>query len=68
MDGFAWNEYWIVGLLVICVLGPIAIVLLTQNFFDDPEDVGARHYDFKSLPDNNDDGKADNGASGDRDR
>ena len=44
-----WNEILVVGLLALCVLGPIVVVLLTQNLLDSPDDIPAEHFDFDSA-------------------
>jgi hypothetical protein len=46
MAGINWNEVLVIGLLALCVLGPIVVVLLTQNLLDSAEDIPAEHFDF----------------------
>lgn len=47
MAGINWNEVLVVGLLALCVLGPIIVVLLTQNLLKSTEEIPAEHFDFK---------------------
>lgn len=49
MSGWNWNEFLVAGLLAVCILGPICVVLLTQNLLDSYNDIGAEHYDFDCI-------------------
>lgn len=49
MSGWDWNEFLLAGLLAVCILGPIGVVLLTQNLLDSYDDIGAEHYDFDRI-------------------
>ena len=49
MSGWNWNEFLLAGLLAVCILGPICVVLLTQNLLDSYDDIGAEHYDFDRI-------------------
>lgn len=50
MSAWNWEDFLVVGLLTLCVLGPICVVLLTQNLLDPIDDLGAEHFDFDDVP------------------
>ena len=52
MGQLDWGEVMIVVLLALCVMGPICVVLLTQNFPDAADDVGPEHFDFDAVKGN----------------
>jgi hypothetical protein len=41
----SWDDFLIVALFALSVLGPIFVVLLTQNILGPGDEVGAQHYD-----------------------
>ncbi len=45
----SWDDFLIVALFALSVLGPIFMVLLTQNILGPSDEVGARHYDADSV-------------------
>lgn len=50
-----WEQFLVVGLLAVCILGPICVVFLTQNLLDSSDDIGREHFEFteaeSSFPD-----------------
>ena len=46
------SEYLVAGLIVVCVVGPICIVLLTQNLLDSADELSGEHFDFDALEKN----------------
>jgi hypothetical protein len=56
MVGLNWSEFLVIGLLALCVLGPICVVLLTQNFLDSADEVAPEHFDFDPTAKKNSDG------------
>ena len=50
-----WEQFLVVGLFAVCILGPICVVFLTQNLLDASDDIGREHFDFtedeSSFPD-----------------
>jgi hypothetical protein len=63
MAGLNWDEFLVVGLLALCVLGPIFVVLLTQNLLDTTEDIGAEHFEFDAIAKNLDDAEQPPGTA-----
>jgi hypothetical protein len=52
MAGLNWNEFLVIALLALCVLGPICVVLLTQNLLDSADEVAPEHFDFDATAGN----------------
>ena len=50
-----WEQFLVVGLFAVCILGPICVVFLTQNMLDASDDIGQEHFEFTeaegSFPD-----------------
>ena len=44
MFGWNWDEILVVGLIAACVLGPICVVLMTQNLMGADEEFEAEHF------------------------
>ncbi len=49
MSAWNWEDFLVVGLLTLCVLGPICVVLLTQNLLDSTDDLGAEHFNIDDV-------------------
>lgn len=45
-----WEQFLVVGLLAVCILGPICVVILTQNLLDSSDDIGSEHFEFTEAP------------------
>ena len=41
-----WEQFLVVGLFAVCILGPICVVFLTQNMLDASDDIGQEHFEF----------------------
>lgn len=46
MPELNWEQFLVIGLLAVCVLGPICVVFLTQNLLDSSDDIGREHFEF----------------------
>jgi len=46
MQELNWEQFLVIGLLAVCVLGPICVVFLTQNLLDSSDDIGREHFEF----------------------
>ena len=46
MQDLNWEQFLVIGLLAVCILGPICVVLLTQNLLDSSDDIGREHFEF----------------------
>ena len=52
MGHMDWSELMVAGVIALCVLGPICVVLLTQNLLDSRDDVAPEHFDFDAAKKN----------------
>jgi hypothetical protein len=49
MQELNWEQFLVIGLLAVCVLGPICVVFLTQNLLDSSDDIGREHFEFSDA-------------------